>query len=101
MLHRYRSAMVRPGRELLAGQVEVDEAYVGGVEERVHGRETETKAIVAIAVEISNPKGFRADQAGSHPGRVQGEPPAVHRRDDRTGRNGSHRRMAGVSDLGR
>lgn len=58
MLHRYRAAMVRPGRERLAGHVEVDEVYVGGVEARVRGRETDTKAIVAIAVEVENPKGF-------------------------------------------
>ena len=58
MLHRYRAAMVRPGRERLRGHVEVDEAYVGGVESGVGGRQTETKAIVAIAVEIKNPKGF-------------------------------------------
>lgn len=58
MLHRYRVAMVRPGRERLAGHVEVDEAYVGGVEGSGQGRRTETKAIVAIAVEIENPKGF-------------------------------------------
>ncbi len=50
--------MVRPGRERLAGHVEVDEGYVGGVESSVQGRKTETKAIVAIAVEIKNPKGF-------------------------------------------
>jgi len=35
MLHRFRVAMVRPGREHLSGHVEVDEAYVGGVEEGV------------------------------------------------------------------
>jgi transposase-like protein len=58
MLHRFRVAMVRPGRERLAGHVEVDEAYVGGVESKVHGRETATKSIVAIAVEIENPRGF-------------------------------------------
>jgi hypothetical protein len=29
MLHRYRTAMVRPGRDRLAGHVEVDEAYLG------------------------------------------------------------------------
>ena len=49
MLHRYRVAMVCP-REQLAGHVEVDEGYVGGVERRTQGRKTETKAIVAIAV---------------------------------------------------
>jgi transposase-like protein len=57
-LHKLRRAMVRPGRDLLSGRVEVDESYVGGEEEGVHGRETETKAIVVIAVEIHSPKGF-------------------------------------------
>jgi len=58
MMHRFRVAMVRPDRERLNGHVEVDEAYVGGVEGKVYGRETATKSIVAIAVEIENPKGF-------------------------------------------
>ena len=58
MLHRYRSAMVRPGRERLTGLVEVDEAYLGGVEGGVFGRQTDTKAIVAIAVEVKQPRGF-------------------------------------------
>ena len=57
-LHKLRRAMVRPGRDLLSGRVEVDESYVGGEEEGVHGRETETKAIVVIAVEVHSPKGF-------------------------------------------
>jgi transposase-like protein len=58
MLHRYRAAMVRPRRERLAGHVEVDEGYVGGVESTAQGRKAESKAIVAIAVEIKHPKGF-------------------------------------------
>lgn len=58
MLQRFRVAMVRPGRDQLTGTVEVDETYVGGKEEGVSGRQTETKSIVAIAVEIHNPKGF-------------------------------------------
>jgi ISXO2-like transposase domain len=58
MLHRFRTAMVRPGRERLTGLVEVDETYVGGVEAGVDGRETNTKSIVAIAVEIKQPRGF-------------------------------------------
>jgi transposase-like protein len=33
MLHKLRTAMVRPGRERLHGPVEVDETYVGGIEE--------------------------------------------------------------------
>lgn len=58
ILHRLRVAMVRPGRERLQGSVEVDETYVGGAEAGVRGRQTEEKSIVAIAVEVRQPKGF-------------------------------------------
>lgn len=57
-LHKLRRAMVRPGRDMLGGQIEVDETYVGGEEAGVRGRKTATKAIVAIAVEVHSPKGF-------------------------------------------
>ncbi len=57
-LHKLRRAMVRPGRERLSGNVEVDETYIGGEEEGTRGRETHKKAIVAIAVEVRHPKGF-------------------------------------------
>lgn len=30
ILHKFRTAMVRPGRELLVGDVEVDQTLVGG-----------------------------------------------------------------------
>lgn len=50
-LHKLRRAMVRPGRGRLSGRVEVDESYVGGLEEGTHGRGTAKKAIVAIAAE--------------------------------------------------
>jgi len=50
-LHKMRRAMVLPGRERLAGAVEVDETLIGGPEEDVHGRETYDKAIVVIAAE--------------------------------------------------
>ena len=43
--------MVRPGRDRLHGRVEVDETYIGGLEEGVRGRQTETKALVAVACE--------------------------------------------------
>jgi transposase-like protein len=57
-LHKFRRAMVRPGRDRLAGTVEVDEAYVGGKEKGARGRYTEKKAIVAIAVEILDARGL-------------------------------------------
>ena len=57
-LHKMRRAMVRPDRERLSGNVEVDEIYVDGEEAGVSGRETQKKAIVAIAVEVLSPKGF-------------------------------------------
>jgi transposase-like protein len=57
MLHKYRTAMVRPGRDLLSGDVEVDETYVG-TEAGVAGRHIETKSIVVIAVEMRSPKGL-------------------------------------------
>lgn len=50
-LHKLRRAMVRPGRDRLSGRVEMDEGYVGGLEEGVRGRHTETKALVAVACE--------------------------------------------------
>lgn len=50
-LHKLRRAMVRPGRDLLTGKVEVDEAYLGGLEEGARGRGTETKALIILAVE--------------------------------------------------
>lgn len=58
MLHKYRRAMVRPDRERLSGDVEVDETYVGGPEQGLRGRETHKKAIVAIACEVQEPRGF-------------------------------------------
>jgi len=54
-LHKLRRAMVRPGRDRLMGQVEVDEIYLGGLEEGVRGRQTEKKALIAVAVEEAGP----------------------------------------------
>jgi len=51
MLHRYRTAMVRPGRDRLSGVVEVDETYMGGPEPGRSGRGALGKTLVAIAVE--------------------------------------------------
>jgi len=55
-MHKMRRAMVRPGRDKLTEAVKVDETYVGGRGEDVHGRETEDKAIVVIAAEIRGGK---------------------------------------------
>jgi transposase-like protein len=58
MLHQYRIAMVRSEREQLSGIVEVNETLVGGIKHHgKRGRGTD-KALVAIAVEIKEPKGF-------------------------------------------
>ena len=54
-LHKLRRAMVRPGRERLSGWIEVDETYLGGLEEGVAGRETERKALIVIAAEADGP----------------------------------------------
>jgi hypothetical protein len=51
MLHKLRRAMVRPGRDRLAGIVEVDETYWGSEEHGVIGRLTESKALIAVVIE--------------------------------------------------
>lgn len=50
-LHKLRRAMVRPGRDRLTGEIEIDETYVGGPEEGKRGREIEKKSIVIVAAE--------------------------------------------------
>jgi transposase-like protein len=50
-LHKLRRAMVRPGRDRLSGRVEVDETYLGGLEEGVRGRQTERKSLIVIAAQ--------------------------------------------------
>jgi ISXO2-like transposase domain/Transposase zinc-ribbon domain len=55
-LHKLRRAMVRPGRDLLGGLVEVDEGYVGGREVGMAGRQTEDKSPVVVAVEVREGK---------------------------------------------
>jgi len=50
-LHKVRRAMVRPGRDLLTGRVEVDECYVGGPEEGLPGRLNVEKALVVVAAQ--------------------------------------------------
>lgn len=51
-LHKLRRAMVRPGRELLSGEVEVDESFVGGREKGGGKRHVGKKTLVMIAAEV-------------------------------------------------
>lgn len=52
-LHKLRRAMVRPGRDSLTGEVEVDETYVGGVEKSGGRRHLGNKALVVIAAQAA------------------------------------------------
>jgi transposase-like protein len=59
MLHRIRSALVRPGRDRLSGRVEVDECLIGGhADGDLGGRAMGEKVLVGIAVEMLSPKGL-------------------------------------------
>jgi ribosomal protein L37AE/L43A/transposase-like protein len=52
-LHKIRKAMVSPSRTKLSGNIEVDEAYIGGAgTDGKRGRGSESKVLVAIAVEV-------------------------------------------------
>lgn len=55
-LHKLRRAMVRPGRDRLAGAVEVGETYVGGLRKGRRGRGSEGKALVVIAAQKDGEK---------------------------------------------
>jgi transposase-like protein len=59
MLHRLRQVLVRPGRDRLAGTVEVDETYIGGEEPGLPGgRARGKKVLIGIAVEVRPPRGI-------------------------------------------
>ena len=63
MLHRFRRAMIRPGREKLNGLVEVDETYLAITDRQSFiprkGKKSRTnKVLIAVAVEMLQPKGF-------------------------------------------
>src|ERR671939_1378868 len=57
--HKLRKAMVRPDREPLAGRVEADETYVGGLRPGKRGRGAAGKTLVAGAVETDRAGGRR------------------------------------------
>jgi transposase-like protein len=53
MLHKLRRAMVAPERELLSGEVEVDEGFLGGRDTDLRGgRQRDGKPLVGVAVEV-------------------------------------------------
>ena len=58
MPHRYRVAMGLTGYDLLTGRVEVDETFVGGEKAGPGGRGALGKELVAVAVELRDPRGF-------------------------------------------
>jgi hypothetical protein len=68
MLHKLRAAMLNPGRELLQGDVEVDETLIGGRTRKgaQMGRGTAHKALVLGAVEVRGSKAGR-----QHAGRLR------------------------------
>jgi transposase-like protein len=50
-LHKLRRAMVRPGRDRLAGTIEVDETFIGGERPGKRGRGAGGKTLVVIAAQ--------------------------------------------------
>jgi len=58
LLRIIRMGMVRTGRELLSGLVEVDEVFLGGVKPGKRGRGALGKVLILIAVEDKGTKGF-------------------------------------------
>jgi transposase-like protein len=60
-LHKLRRAMVRPGRDRLAGTVQVDETYFGGPRPGPRGRGADNKTLGVLAIE----------HTGQHLGRVR------------------------------
>jgi hypothetical protein len=59
MLHRLRPALVRPGRDRLAGTAEVDQTFTGGEEHGLRGgRQPGKKVLAGIAVPVSEPGGI-------------------------------------------
>lgn len=58
MLQRFRVTMVNVERNPLMGEVEVDETLIGGVKQGGKRGRGVSKSVVAIAVEIKQPKGF-------------------------------------------
>jgi transposase-like protein len=56
LLHKIRNSMIFSDRNLLKGEIEVDEAFIGGVRAGKRGRGAEGKELIVIAAECSGLK---------------------------------------------
>ena len=98
-LHKLRRAMVRPGRDRLTGRVEVDETYIGGVEEGVRGPADREQGLDCRG----GRGGRRGDRTHSHApdSRCHGrQPPGVHPGGGGAGQRAAHRRAAQLRPAG-
>ena len=90
------AAMVRPGRDLLTGRVEVDECDVGGLEEGLPGRLNLDKALIIVAAQEDGPGIGRIRMRQIvHASAAKLDPLCAGL--GRTGQPHPHRRLAGVS----
>jgi len=99
LLHKLRRAMVRPGRDLLTGRVEVDECYIGGLEEGLPGRLNWEKALIVVAAQERWARD-RSDSDAPDCRRFGRKLGALCAGVGRTGQRHPHRRLAGISALG-
>lgn len=76
-LHKFRRAMVRPGRDRLTGRIEVDQTCLAGLEEGARGRQTDRKSLIAIAAQEDGP--HRKDSHEVHPRPFGGEHDSLRR----------------------
>ena len=97
-LHKLRRAMVRPERDRLTGRVEVDETYLGGLEEGVRGRQTECKALIVVAAQEDGPGIGRIRMRRIADASAESLVPFV-RGFGRGGQRRPHRRLAGLRAL--
>ena len=94
LLRKLRAAMVDPGREPLAGLVEVDETslpFRGGGEPARPGRSHDGKLLIAGAVDPGRRSG--TDPAGGDRGLLGREPGRLRRRQRGRGQHGGERRL--------
>ena len=92
-LHKLRRAMVRPGRDMLSGRLEVDETYVGGAAEGLRGRGADRKHIVVIGQDWQ-------DSAAASQRRESGKPASIHPRRSSAGSGNSYRRLESLRATG-